>query len=118
MKGLLDIQPAPPEIMPLTPVSVDIIPTDPVFGGVIIQFPQESVQVCLRGGPPGSQGPPGPPGTSGASGLVPPFTYPGSWRVKSDGTLEFWNPDQSKWHQLLVRGSTGAEYLTIGAAES
>jgi hypothetical protein len=51
------------------------------------------------------------------SGFSPPVTFPGSWRVKSDGTFQFWNPDQSKWHTLLVHGGVGAEYLTIGAGE-
>jgi hypothetical protein len=40
------------------------------------------------------------------------------WRVKSDGSFQIFNPDQSKFHTLTVRGSAGAEYLTIGAGET
>jgi hypothetical protein len=54
----------------------------------------------------------------GGGGFTPPVTFPGSWRVKADGTFQLWNPDQSKWHTLLVHGLVGAEYLTIGAGET
>ena len=39
------------------------------------------------------------------------------FRVKSDGSFQLWNPDQSKWHTLQVRGAAGGEYITIGAGE-
>ena len=41
-----------------------------------------------------------------------------SVRIKADGTLQIWNPDQSTFHSLLVRGAAGAEYLEIGAGEA
>jgi hypothetical protein len=39
------------------------------------------------------------------------------FRVKSDGSFQIWNPDQSKFHTLQVRGAAGAEYITIGLGE-
>ena len=36
----------------------------------------------------------------------------------SDGELQLWNPDQSKWHTIYVKGAAGAEYLAIGPAEA
>jgi hypothetical protein len=51
-------------------------------------------------------------------GFTPPITFPGSWRVKADGTFQLWNPDQSLWHTLLVHGLATAEYLTISAGET
>jgi hypothetical protein len=36
-------------------------------------------------------------------------------RILADGTLQIFNPDQSKYHTLTVRGAAGAEYLTIAA---
>jgi len=36
----------------------------------------------------------------------------------NDGELQLWNPDQSKWHTLYVKGASGAEYLAIGPGES
>jgi hypothetical protein len=38
-----------------------------------------------------------------------------NFRIYSDGTLQVYNPDQSKWHTLQVRGAAGAEYITIAA---
>jgi hypothetical protein len=40
------------------------------------------------------------------------------FRIKSDGSFQIWNPDQSKFHTLQVRGAAGAEYITIGAGET
>lgn len=36
-------------------------------------------------------------------------------RIATDGTLQIFNPDQNLFHTLTVRGSAGAEYLTIDA---
>ena len=40
------------------------------------------------------------------------------FRVKADGSFQLWNPDQSAWHTLHVRGLAGGEYITIGAADT
>jgi len=40
------------------------------------------------------------------------------FRVRSDGSFQVYNPDQSKWHSLKVRGTAGAEYIEIGAGET
>jgi hypothetical protein len=40
------------------------------------------------------------------------------FRMKPDGTLQVYNPDQSKFHTIQVRGTAGAEYITIGAGET
>ena len=47
-----------------------------------------------------------------------PFTVPNGIRIKPDGSVQLWNPDQSKWHSLQIRGSAGGEYITIGAGET
>lgn len=52
------------------------------------------------------------------SGFNPPITFPGHWRVKADGTFQLWNPDQSKWHTILIGGLAGAEFITISAGET
>jgi hypothetical protein len=44
--------------------------------------------------------------------------YLSKLRIEEDGSLKIWNPDQSKFHLLTVRGTAGAEYLTIGAGET
>jgi hypothetical protein len=36
----------------------------------------------------------------------------------ADGELQLWNPDQSLWHSIYVRGGAGAEQLVIGAGEA
>lgn len=36
----------------------------------------------------------------------------------NDGELQLWNPDQSKWHTLYVKGAAGAEHLAIGPGEA
>lgn len=36
----------------------------------------------------------------------------------ADGEFQLWNPDQSKWHSIYVRGGAGAEQLVIGAGEA
>ena len=70
-------------------------------------------------GPPGPQGPAGPQGPQGPAGVFTvPITFAGHWRVKADGTFQLWNPDQSLWHTLQVRGAAGAEYITVGAGET
>ena len=46
------------------------------------------------------------------------FTLPGSVRIKADNSFQIWNPDQNKWHTLLVRGAADAMYITIGPGES
>jgi len=35
----------------------------------------------------------------------------------NDGNLQLWNPDQSKWHTIYVRGAAGAEHLAIAQPE-
>jgi hypothetical protein len=53
--------------------------------------------------------------------IAPPttnFTLSGGLRIKPDGSFQLWNPDQSRWHTLQVRGLAGAEYVTIGAGEA
>lgn len=35
----------------------------------------------------------------------------------SDGELQLWNPDESTWHTLYVKGAAGAEYLALGPGE-
>jgi hypothetical protein len=39
-------------------------------------------------------------------------------RIKTDGSFQLWNPDQSKFHTISVAGTAGAEYLVIGAGET
>jgi hypothetical protein len=39
-------------------------------------------------------------------------------RIKADGFFQLWNPDQAKYHTLLVHGAAGEEYITLGAGES
>lgn len=48
-------------------------------------------------------------------GGLPVSTF---FRIKSDGSFQLYNTDQSKWHTLTVRGTAGAEYITIGAGET
>jgi hypothetical protein len=43
-----------------------------------------------------------------------PF-YGDKSRIMADGQFLLFNPDQSKYHTLTVRGSAGAEYITISA---
>lgn len=45
------------------------------------------------------------------------WTLVNQLRIKATGELQLWNPDQSKWHTLQVRGLAGGEYITIGAGE-
>lgn len=47
---------------------------------------------------------------------VVPLTNP-SFRI-SDGELQIWNPDQSKWHTVYVRGGAGQEQLVIAGGVS
>lgn len=46
------------------------------------------------------------------------WTISNSVRIKASGAFQLWNPDQNAWHTLQVRGLAGAEYLTIGAADT
>lgn len=46
------------------------------------------------------------------------WILPNQLRIKASGELQLWNPDQSKWHTLQVRGLAGGEYITIGAGEA
>ena len=46
------------------------------------------------------------------------LTVAGHYRIKSDGSLQLWNPTQSKFHTLSLSGTAGAELLTIGAGEA
>ena len=121
------------------PVNVEVTFPDYPFGGAIISPPQVTpliIELGVGGGIIGG-GPVVPSGavTSvfGRTGAVvaqqndyllnqigPPalnWTLSGL-RVKADGSFQLWNPDQLKWHTLQVRGLAGAEYITIGAAES
>lgn len=59
---------------------------------------------------------PGPQGPSGLSSIELPFITD-FMRIKATGELQVWNSDQNKYHTLLVQGSAGAEYITIGAGE-
>ena len=34
-----------------------------------------------------------------------------------DGELQLWNPDQSKWHSIYIRGAAGAETIVQGPGE-
>lgn len=41
-----------------------------------------------------------------------PVDAPRAFRI-DDGELQLWNPDQSKWHSVYIRGAVGAEHLVI-----
>ena len=45
-------------------------------------------------------------------------TVAGKYRIKTDGTFELWNADQSLWHALTISGALGAEQLNIAAGEA
>jgi hypothetical protein len=56
---------------------------------------------------------------------APPYPLPealvvkevaGKYRITAEG-LFLWNTDQEAWHELLVRGAAGEEYLAIVEAE-
>src|SRR5262252_6746539 len=102
------------------PVTVRIYNPEAPFGGVRITNPDGGVQqIEISGGPMGPAGPQGPAGPAGpGGGLTPPFTYAGKWRVKSDGTLQFWNPNQSLWHTLSIGGGAGLEFTVISPGEA
>jgi hypothetical protein len=40
-----------------------------------------------------------------------------AYRIQ-DGEVQIWNPDQSLWHTLVIRGAAGAETLAIGPGEA
>lgn len=42
----------------------------------------------------------------------------GKYRFKSDGSLQLWNPDQSKWQSLTLSGGAGAELISINTGEN
>ena len=139
---LLDVEEiAIPDVTHTINGVVVINPEQP-FGGVVVYLPQSAVPIVVSITPPGSggggQGPPVPveiPVTSvfgrlgnvvAVSGdysldkIAPPaanWTLIGGIRVKNDNSFQFWNPDQSAWHTLQIHGSSGAEYITIGAGE-
>lgn len=54
----------------------------------------------------------------GAQNGLAVVTSPSPAYRLSDGELQLWNPDQSKWHTIYVKGAAGAEYLAIGPAEA
>jgi hypothetical protein len=140
MNAFLDAAPSvEPPITPDVPVGVTIVNPESPFGGVVIQMPLETVVVGMA--PPGSGvgGPSLPvvfPVTSVFSrsgdivaaigdytldqigAPVANWILPAHLRIKADGSFQLWNPDQSKWHTLLVHGLAGAEYLTIGIGEA
>lgn len=59
--------------------------------------------------------------TTAAAALVNLFasgiTFAGHWRVKADGTPQFWNADQNKFHTITVTGLAGLENISISAGE-
>lgn len=120
-------------------VIVEVNFPETVFGGVLVQMPSEvQVQVGFGPGEGGGEGPEAPtsavesvfgrtgavvanPGDYSLDQIFPPeanFTLPAKLRIKTDGSLQLWNPDQSKWHTLLIGGAAGGEYITIGAGET
>jgi hypothetical protein len=129
--------------MPFTdvqPAQVTVLNPEQPFGGVIVQFPSETVVVNLGNG---SRAPTedisapvigavesvfgrdgavtAEPGDYSLDQISPPataWTLPAGVRIKSGNAFQLWNPDQGKWHTLQVRGTAGAEYITIGAGES
>lgn len=48
--------------------------------------------------------------------LPSPMVWDGA-RIKTDGTFQLWNPDQSKYHSIKIRGNAGEEYIEIGTGE-
>jgi|SRR4030095_15172563 hypothetical protein len=124
-------------------ILVEVQNPEASFGGVVIEMPSEIpvvVDFVTRGvAEGGAEGPSAPAagavtsvftrqgdvvavtGDYSLNQIAPPiinWTLPGKLRVKSDGSFQLWNPDQSKWHTLQIKGSAGAEYITIGAGES
>jgi len=53
-------------------------------------------------------------GPTFSNAMFLPF-YGTNSRTMADGTFYLFNPDQSKFHALAVRGAAGAEYITLGA---
>jgi hypothetical protein len=125
----------------VTGVIVEVVFPETDFGGVLVEMPAEiPVQVVLGTGTGGSsgEGPTPPvsavdsvfgrfgdvvalPGDYSLDQIAPPesdFTLAGKMRVKADGSLQLWNPDQSKWHSLSIGGEAGGEYIMIGAGET
>lgn len=41
----------------------------------------------------------------------------GIYRVHN-GALQLWNPDQSKWHTVGIKGGAGAEFISYGPGET
>jgi hypothetical protein len=54
----------------------------------------------------------------GAQNGLAVVTSPSPAYRLQDGELQLWNPDQSKWHTIYIKGAAGAEYLAIGPAEA
>ena len=53
----------------------------------------------------------------GAQNGLAVVTSPSAAYRLSDGEVQLWNPDQSKWHTIYIKGAAGAEYLAIGPGE-
>ncbi len=50
------------------------------------------------------------------NGAIAPSAPSPAYRI-NDGELQLWNPDQSLWHTVYIKGAAGAEYLAIGPGE-
>jgi hypothetical protein len=125
-------------------VSVEVTNPEHPFGGVILRMPSEAPVIVTLQSPAGAGGGGGAAPTPPVTGAVdsvfgrkgdvvavdgdytldkidPPvaaWILPGKVRVKADGSLQLWNPDQTKWHSISVGGAAGGEYLLIGAGET
>jgi len=103
-----------------TPVNVEVVPT---LDGVRRPAPhfQLTVQPRIITGPETSDGGPAYYTEGEVDTLVAQRalkTVAAKYRIKSDGTIQLWNADQSLFHTLTITGAAGAETLSIAAGEA
>jgi len=139
MQALFDTE--APEAILNQPAWVEITNPEQPFGGVVITAPWDQsatvIELAAGGGGGASTESPVAGAVSSVFGrfgdvlsehgdytldeIAPPvanFTLTGKMRIKADGSLQLWNPDQSKWHTLSIGGTAGGEYILIGAGET
>jgi hypothetical protein len=88
-------------------VTVDADGSDLIDGSVSISLVEQYSDCLLYDEEPGSW-----TNIGASAGLALPLELVGM-RITDDGYFQLWNPDQSKYFTLLIRGAVGAEYIDL-----
>lgn len=92
-------------------VTIDPNGSDTIDGSISINLIDQWADCLLYDAMPGYWDNIGASG-AGAGGFELPVVLPGM-RIKADGSFQLWNPDQSKYFTILIRGAAGQEYIDL-----